>query len=91
MPQKGIVTYGVAPNRQKPLAGAMHDAIFNTWRRFSSQVLYFAPPMIAGYYLMSWAIERYAISLPPPSYILATLLLDWTLESGGILGYELEC
>ncbi|EGS18319.1 ubiquinol-cytochrome c reductase complex-like protein [Thermochaetoides thermophila DSM 1495] len=58
MPQKGIVTYGVAPNRQKPLAGAMHDAIFNTWRRFSSQVLYFAPPMIAGYYLMNWAIER---------------------------------
>ncbi|KAL2888898.1 Cytochrome b-c1 complex subunit 8 [Ceratocystis lukuohia] len=58
MKQKGIVTYGVAPNRQNPLAGAMHDAIFNVWRRFSSQVLYWAPPMIVGYYTMQWAIHR---------------------------------
>lgn len=59
MKQKGIVSYGIAPNRQKPLAGAFHDAIFNTWRRFSTQVVYWAPPMIAGYYIMNWAIERY--------------------------------
>ncbi|KAK4179866.1 cytochrome b-c1 complex subunit 8 [Triangularia setosa] len=58
MKQKGIVSYGIAPNRQKPLAGAFHDAIFNTWRRFSTQVVYWAPPMIAGYYVMNWAIER---------------------------------
>ena len=82
MPQKGIVTYGVAPNRQKPLAGAMHDAIFNTWRRFSSQVLYFAPPMIAGYYLMNWAIERYAISLPPPPPFLHPCHLTFGLDPG---------
>jgi ubiquinol-cytochrome c reductase subunit 8 len=58
MKQKGIVSYGIAPNRQHPLAGAAHDAIFNTWRRFSAQVLYWAPPMIAGYYLINWAVER---------------------------------
>jgi hypothetical protein len=58
--QKGIVSYGVAPNRQNPLAGAFHDAIFNTWRRFRNQVVYFAPPFIAGYYVLNWAIERYA-------------------------------
>ncbi|KAK3378126.1 cytochrome b-c1 complex subunit 8 [Podospora didyma] len=58
MKQKGIVTYGISMNRQNPLAGTTHDAIFNTWRRFSSQVLYWAPPMIAGYYIMNWAIER---------------------------------
>ncbi|KAK4237779.1 cytochrome b-c1 complex subunit 8 [Achaetomium macrosporum] len=56
--QKGIVSYGIAPNRQNPLAGAFHDAIFNTWRRFRNQVIYFAPPMIAGYYVLNWAIER---------------------------------
>lgn len=58
MKQKGIISYGIAPNRQYPFAGAFHDAIFNTWRRFSSQVLYWAPPMVAGYYIMNWAIKR---------------------------------
>lgn len=61
MKQKGIITYGIAPNRQNPFAGAAHDAIFNTWRRFSSQVLYWAPPMIAGYYIMDWAKKRYGL------------------------------
>lgn len=61
MKQKGIISYGIAPNRQYPLAGAAHDAIFNTWRRFSAQVLYWAPPMVAGYYILNWAIDRYAI------------------------------
>ncbi|KAI1466087.1 ubiquinol-cytochrome c reductase complex ubiquinone-binding protein [Daldinia caldariorum] len=58
MPQKGIISYTVSANRQNPLAGAAHAAIFNTWRRFSAQVLYFAPPMIFFYYAMSWATER---------------------------------
>ncbi|KAL2269163.1 hypothetical protein VTJ83DRAFT_4009 [Remersonia thermophila] len=56
--QKGIVSYGIAPNRQQPLAGAFHDAIFNTWRRFSAQVFYWATPALAGYYLINWAVER---------------------------------
>ncbi|CAK7222723.1 Cytochrome b-c1 complex subunit 8, mitochondrial [Sporothrix curviconia] len=56
--QRGIVSFGIAPNRQNPFAGAGHDAVFNTWRRFSRQVLYWAPPFIAGYYIMQWATER---------------------------------
>lgn len=56
--QKGVVTYGLSQNRQRPLAGTLNAAIFNTWRRFSHQVLYFAPPLVLGYYVMSWAIER---------------------------------
>lgn len=56
--QKGIVTYGMAPNRQNPFAGAAHAAVFNTWRRFSAQVLYVVPPFIAAYYIMNWATER---------------------------------
>ncbi|RKU49621.1 ubiquinol--cytochrome-c reductase subunit 8 [Coniochaeta pulveracea] len=58
LPQKGILTYGVSPNRQNPFAGAAHDAVFNTWRRFSAQVFYWAPAAVAGYYIMNWAIER---------------------------------
>ncbi|KAI5923052.1 UcrQ family protein [Camillea tinctor] len=56
--QRGIITYALSPNKQNPFAGAAHDAIFNTWRRFSKQVLYFAPPMVFFYYAMSWAVER---------------------------------
>lgn len=56
--QKGIVTYGLAPNRQNPFAGAAHAAIFNTWRRASAQILYVVPPFVAAYYIMNWATER---------------------------------
>lgn len=59
MKQKGIITYGISSNRQNAFAGAAHDAIFNTWRRFSSQVLYWAPPFIGAYLVMDWAIKRY--------------------------------
>ncbi|KAE8450759.1 hypothetical protein EG329_005672 [Mollisiaceae sp. DMI_Dod_QoI] len=56
--QKGIVHYGLSANRQRPLAGTAHAAIFNVWRRFSHQVLYFAPPLIIAYVTMEWAIEK---------------------------------
>jgi ubiquinol-cytochrome c reductase subunit 8 len=58
--QKGVTTYGLSLNRQRPLAGSFHNAIFNTWRRFRNQVLYVAPPLLVGYYAMNWAIERFA-------------------------------
>ncbi|KAI0108283.1 ubiquinol-cytochrome c reductase complex ubiquinone-binding protein [Daldinia grandis] len=58
MPQKGIISYTLSANRQNPLAGTAHAAVFNTWRRFSAQVLYVAPPMIFFYYAMSWATDR---------------------------------
>ncbi|CAD6503135.1 BgTH12-02804 [Blumeria graminis f. sp. triticale] len=56
--QKGVASYALSANRQRPFAGALHAAIFNTWRRFSGQVLYVAPPLIAAYCTMQWAIER---------------------------------
>lgn len=58
-PQKGITTYALAGNRQRPLAGVMNAAIFNNWRRFRAQVLYFAPPLIIAYMTMNWAVEKY--------------------------------
>jgi hypothetical protein len=57
--QKGIVDYGISANRQNPFAGAGHDAVFNTFRRAKGQVFYWVPPMVIGYYLLSWATERY--------------------------------
>ncbi|KAH9892395.1 UcrQ family protein [Xylariomycetidae sp. FL2044] len=56
--QKGIITYTLSANKQKPFAGAANDAIFNTFRRFSAQVLYVAPPMLLFYYMMDWATHR---------------------------------
>ncbi|KAH8671103.1 UcrQ family protein [Xylariales sp. PMI_506] len=58
MKQRGIISYGLSPNAQNPLAGAAHAAVFNTWRRFSKQVLYWAPPCVFFYYAMDWAIHR---------------------------------
>ncbi|CAD6442432.1 ff6f2391-0c4a-49e0-8dd2-adf7f84c5cf0 [Sclerotinia trifoliorum] len=57
-PQKGVASYALSANRQRPFAGAFNAAIFNTWRRFRGQVLYVAPPFIIAYTAMEWAIER---------------------------------
>ncbi|KAB8073178.1 cytochrome b-c1 complex subunit 8 [Aspergillus leporis] len=56
-PQR-IASYALSPNRQRPLAGAGHAAFFNVFRRFRHQILYVAPPFIAAYAAMNWAIER---------------------------------
>ncbi len=60
-PQKGIVTYALSGNRQRPLAGALNAAIFNTYRRTKAQILYWAPPMIIAYLAMDWAVKKYVI------------------------------
>lgn len=62
-PQKGVASYALSANRQRPLAGTLNAAIFNTWRRFRGQVLYVAPPFIIAYTAMEWAIERFVLSL----------------------------
>lgn len=57
-PQKGVTSYALSANRQKPFAGAAHAAIFNTWRRFRGQVFYVAPPFVALYFIVDWAEKR---------------------------------
>ncbi|CAZ85951.1 unnamed protein product [Tuber melanosporum] len=57
-PQKGITTYTLSANRQRPLAGTMHAAVFNSWRRFKGQVLYVAPPFVVAYFVMDWAVKE---------------------------------
>ncbi|KAI6245305.1 Cytochrome b-c1 complex subunit 8 [Erysiphe necator] len=56
--QRGVISYALSANNQRPFAGAFHAAIFNTWRRFSAQVLYIAPPFIIAYSTLQWAIKR---------------------------------
>ncbi|KAI4123082.1 MAG: hypothetical protein LQ338_005453 [Usnochroma carphineum] len=63
--QKGIITYALSPNRQKPMAGATNAAIFNTYRRCKTQFLYVVPPFAAAYLLMNWAIEKYGYNSVP--------------------------
>ncbi|KAF4554902.1 Cytochrome b-c1 complex subunit 8-like protein [Elsinoe fawcettii] len=56
--QRGIVSYGLSQNRQRPLAGTFHSAIFNTFRRSRAQILYWSLPLLIGYETMQWATER---------------------------------
>jgi len=56
--QKGVTSYSISPNRQRPLAGTLHAAIFNTFRRTRHQVLYWLPSLLVGYAAMQWAIEK---------------------------------
>ncbi|KAI4095027.1 MAG: hypothetical protein LQ344_001874 [Seirophora lacunosa] len=56
--QKGIITYAISSNRQKPFAGATRTAVFNTFRRSKAQFLYVVPPFAGAYLLMNWAIEK---------------------------------
>ncbi|KAK3062877.1 ubiquinol--cytochrome-c reductase subunit 8 [Coniosporium uncinatum] len=57
-PQKGMASYSLSPNRQRPLAGTMDSAVFNTFRRGRNQFLYVIPPFVIAYATMQWAIER---------------------------------
>lgn len=63
-PQKGIASYSLSANRQRPLAGTFRAAIFNTARRTGGQILYVVPPFLVAYYVMHWSIERWVTSIP---------------------------
>jgi ubiquinol-cytochrome c reductase subunit 8 len=56
--QKNIITYSLAANRLNPTSHILSDAVFNTFRRTRNQILYWVPPLLAGYMLMDWATER---------------------------------
>ncbi|TVY82054.1 Cytochrome b-c1 complex subunit [Lachnellula suecica] len=56
--QHGIITYTLSSNKQRPLAGAAHNAVFNTARRCWTQFWYVVPPLAAAWWAMRWAIDR---------------------------------
>jgi hypothetical protein len=74
--QRGIITYGLSANRQNPWAGAFHDAIFNTFRRTKGQIFYWLPPMVAGYYIMNWAVERFVYTQRPTTSKILTSAIE---------------
>jgi hypothetical protein len=59
------------------LAGAGHAAFFNVFRRFRHQILYVAPPFIAAYAAMNWAIERYASLAAGMTVISRVWIIGW--------------
>lgn len=61
--QRGIVTYVLSPYEQRAFAGALHQAIFNTFRRVTGQAFYIAVPLGAAYGLYSWGKENHRTSL----------------------------
>ena len=61
--QTGIVTYALSPNRQRPLANAFYNAIFNTFRRSRAQFWYVVPPFVAAWWLLEWAEHEYVVLL----------------------------
>merc|ERR1712137_783216 len=44
-PGKGVVTYALSPNRQRPMANFLSKGFWNVMRRSKNQVLYFIPPL----------------------------------------------
>lgn len=67
--QKNITSYTLSATRQRPFAGAFHNAIFNTARRVRGQVLYVAPPFVVAYVLISWMEERCVFFFIAPTFL----------------------
>jgi ubiquinol-cytochrome c reductase subunit 8 len=65
-PGKGITSYAMSPNRQRPMANVVSKGFWNMMRRSKNQVLYVVPPFVAAYAAMHWAIERYIHTLRLP-------------------------
>lgn len=40
------------------MAGALYNAVFNTYRRTYHQILYWLPPLVLAYVTMEWAVEK---------------------------------
>ncbi|KAJ1980240.1 ubiquinol--cytochrome-c reductase subunit 8 [Dimargaris cristalligena] len=56
--QRGIVSYRLSSYEQRVFAGVFKKGFYNVIRRFSANVLYIGPPMIASYMVYSWAKKR---------------------------------
>ncbi|OAK93835.1 UcrQ-domain-containing protein [Phaeosphaeriaceae sp. SRC1lsM3a] len=57
-PGKGVVTYAMSPNRQRPMATFIGKGFWNVVRRSRNQILYTVPPFLVAYATMQWAIEK---------------------------------
>ncbi|KAL9132156.1 MAG: hypothetical protein Q9217_000090 [Psora testacea] len=84
--QKGITTYAISANRQRPLAGTLNAAFFNTWRRFRGQALYVLPPFVFAYMAMNWAIEKNEFYNSKPGRMADAKAADEATQGGPVRG-----
>ncbi|KAI1314441.1 ubiquinol--cytochrome-c reductase subunit 8 [Mortierella claussenii] len=57
--QRGIAIYTLSPYEQRAFAGALHQAVFNTFRRVKGQAFYIAIPMGLAYATYSWGKKNH--------------------------------
>ncbi|OZJ03472.1 hypothetical protein BZG36_02746 [Bifiguratus adelaidae] len=57
--QKGITTYTLSPFEQRPFAGLLYNAVFNTARRVTGQIAYVGPALLVLYGTLTWANKRH--------------------------------
>ncbi|KAL2052286.1 hypothetical protein ABVK25_007445 [Lepraria finkii] len=84
--QKGITTYSISANRQRPLAGTLNAAVFNTWRRFRAQALYVIPPFAIAYVAMNWAVEKNEYYNSKPGRIVDAAAAEEATGGGSVRG-----
>ncbi|RKP06743.1 cytochrome b-c1 complex subunit 8 [Thamnocephalis sphaerospora] len=58
--QRGIVTYQVSGFQQRAFANAIRKGVFNSYRRFASQLPYVVPGALLFYYTVKLGNERHA-------------------------------
>ncbi|KFM75990.1 Cytochrome b-c1 complex subunit 8, partial [Stegodyphus mimosarum] len=56
---RGIVQYRLSPYEQNVFAGLISKGLPNLARRIRSQILYVAPPFIAGYLIYDWGNKEH--------------------------------
>ncbi|KAF9583367.1 hypothetical protein BGW38_009665 [Lunasporangiospora selenospora] len=61
--QRGIVVYTLSPYEQRAFAGALHQAVFNTFRRFTGQIFYIGVPAAAAYSVFTWGKKNHEYRL----------------------------
>ncbi|KAI9136041.1 cytochrome b-c1 complex subunit 8, partial [Paraphysoderma sedebokerense] len=57
--QHNIITYSLSPYRQRAFAGAFKKGVFNVYRRTMAQIPYIVPPVLIGYGIYSWGLDRH--------------------------------
>ncbi|KAF9178660.1 hypothetical protein BGZ51_003064 [Haplosporangium sp. Z 767] len=62
--QRGIVIYSLSPYEQRAFAGALHQAVFNTFRRVTGQAFYITVPFGLAYGVYSWGKENHLQAAP---------------------------
>ncbi|KAF9364291.1 ubiquinol--cytochrome-c reductase subunit 8 [Mortierella sp. NVP85] len=57
--QRGIAIYSLSPFEQRAFAGALHQAVFNTFRRVTGQIFYIGVPVGIAYSVFTWGKENH--------------------------------